>query len=153
MKKNFDRWVFYAFIVAVFVFLVYQYELKLSYYRVQGAKAILSLKSVTQDMDLRILKQMSMAAEKYATDHEGKYPTDMTKLIEVDPPYLKENFCWQRKSGYLFQCDMSEQAYHFTGYRISKDTRSALYITNRGMIEVLDFHTPVFDNSGNFISD
>ncbi len=59
------------------------------------------------------LSVMAKAAERYAKDHDGRFPQQMNELVGAQPPYLSECFCDDQTPTYRIVCDINEAGYHF----------------------------------------
>ncbi|MFP4472347.1 MAG: type IV pilin protein [Candidatus Omnitrophota bacterium] len=64
------------------------------------------------------LRAMSTAAESYATDNNGQYPTDMEDMTGADPEYLNKDYVGVSSeegpiSGYEYTATMSDSEYTF----------------------------------------
>lgn len=59
---------------------------------------------------LSTLKLVSAAIEKYAKDHKGIFPDNITKLLDAEPYYLDKDYTGQSLlKGYNFSCNRLEE--------------------------------------------
>ncbi len=62
----------------------------------------------------KTLKTISDAAESFSTDNNGRYPTQMSDLLEpvAHPPYLNEDYCVygfaNPRYGYIYGCNWNQ---------------------------------------------
>lgn len=60
------------------------------------------------------LKSVASAAEMYANDNDGNYPTAISQLTGANPPYLTEDVTNGTKKGYSFSCNLTSTGYSCT---------------------------------------
>ena len=60
------------------------------------------------------LKNISTAAETFASANQGNYPAGMDDLTGATPPYIDEDYCDQTVGGYVYACTMDATGYTFT---------------------------------------
>lgn len=60
------------------------------------------------------VQSLSLAAEAYASAHDGVYPSAVRDLTEADPPYITASPCSQTRAGFSYECDLSPRGYKFT---------------------------------------
>ncbi len=61
----------------------------------------------------RTLNLLATAAEKYAIDHQRKFPTIITDLTTGSVVYLQRPYCKEKISGFVYDCDFSSTGYIF----------------------------------------
>ncbi|MCM8800663.1 MAG: hypothetical protein NC912_01400 [Candidatus Omnitrophica bacterium] len=93
-------------------------------------------------MAQQTLKTISLALEKYAQDHEGRYPEDEKKLLskqmggEADLPYLNRAYCGKTENGYTYNCEFTSTGYILTARPlncITLGTKSFTFISGRSL--------------------
>ena len=82
------------------------------------------------------LRSVSSAVEGFASDHGGKYPTDMKQLTEGKSPYLTSDFCDQSQGGFKYTCQLDEKGYIFkaTPERLGETGSKIFVITTGGVL-------------------
>lgn len=83
------------------------------------------------------LRQLSAAAEAYATTHTGNYPLEMTALSGTMPPLTRENPCGLAISGFRYACEFTAISYVFTAIPVTAGkSGTAIYtITTGGVLQ------------------
>lgn len=61
----------------------------------------------------RTLNLLATAVEKYAIDHQSKFPTSIEELTTKQEPYLSRMYCGEKISGFIYSCDFSATGYIF----------------------------------------
>lgn len=90
---------------------------------------------------LAVLKTLSSAFESYTVANDGEYPTDISLLINSNPPYLNEDYTnGQPRRGYVFTAvSMQRLGYCFTATPLSKGiTGNKIYSIRTGSINGCD---------------
>ena len=77
-----------------------------------------------------ILQTLSTAAERYAKDHQGRYPQRMQQLTGAQPPYLNACICHNVFNMYLIECDLRGPGYRFAARAIWSQEES--YVISTG---------------------
>ena len=60
------------------------------------------------------IKTISAAAEGYAKNNSGSYPSTVSELLNAQPPYLTEDYCDKNLVGYNYICYFEEKGYVIT---------------------------------------
>ncbi len=75
------------------------------------------------------LKSLSTSSETFASINSGSYPTDITSLTGVSPPYISQTFCGTTLSGYLYTCSFSNIGYTFIAAPVTVGTSGTTTFT------------------------
>ena len=60
------------------------------------------------------LRTLATASETYATVNKGQYPLSVQDLINANPPYISQSYCYETIAGYIYDCQFSSQGYVMT---------------------------------------
>lgn len=85
---------------------------------------------------LNILRIMATASETYATYNNGHYPSDVSDLLNADPPYMNHNVCNSTVGGYAFICEFSQTGYRFT-VKPNNSGKAGYIMTTGGILTTL----------------
>ncbi len=83
----------------------------------------------------RTLRTLSTASETFATTNNGLYPTNISSLTGVTPPYLNEDYCTgTARNGYIIVChNMTSGGYQFRAHPVSLgSTGTTIYSVSTG---------------------
>ena len=92
------------------------------------------------------LSVMAKAAERYAHEHEGRFPQKMNDLVSVNPPYLTECFCDEKNPTYRIVCDINETGYKFKANSLWPHLESYV-MTNGEKLAMVPPHRPTYEKS------
>lgn len=76
------------------------------------------------------LRALATAAEVYATDNQGKYPTDIFSLTNGEQPYISRSFCNEVIEGYSYKCSFATDGYAFKAQPTKQGGKA--YVINTG---------------------
>lgn len=68
---------------------------------------------MNNDLAQSTLSLLSIAAEKYAIDHQNQYPVSMDELRQIQTDCSIQDFCGKTRAGFVYDCDFSAQGYIF----------------------------------------
>ena len=82
------------------------------------------------------LKTISTAAEQYANDNSGSYPTEITSLTTGgNMAYLNSAYCETTVSGYEYNCAFTSASYTLTaGPDVDATTGTTTYTMTTGSV-------------------
>lgn len=80
-----------------------------------------------------VLVFLATASEAYAAANSGYYPSGIGDLLNVDPPYIDQNYCNTMIGGYSLICDFSQTGYNFTATPTQQD-RTSFAMTTGGKL-------------------
>ncbi len=90
--------------------------------------------SANDSLAQNALRTLSTASETFASANDGRYPTDMSSLINATPPYLDEDYCGVTNDGYTIQCtSMTFAGYQFRAFPVTLGTTgTTIYSVSTG---------------------
>ncbi len=68
------------------------------------------------------LKSLSTSSETFASINSGSYPTEITSLTGVTPPYISQSFCGSTVAGYAYDCTFTSTGYTFSATPLTVGT-------------------------------
>lgn len=82
----------------------------------------------------KTLTRMAKATERFAKANAGIYPSQMSQLTDIFPPYIKDNYCNREEGGFRFSCYMSPDGFKYTATPIAlgKTGSKILSVTTGG---------------------
>ncbi len=85
---------------------------------------------------IKVLKALASASDMYATSGFGNYPSDMTSLVGVSPPYIASDYCGTTAVGFTFSCNNSFGGYVYTAtpLRVGGTGTTTYTITTGGVL-------------------